>query len=91
MSHSHTKSDNTGLFVGVAALAAGIGAVSAILFTSQRGADVKKAIQGKLRSLNTKAKQTSEDVNGAIADIEDIALKNKSTIKDKIDKDFSEK
>ena len=91
MSHSHTKSDNAGLFMGVAALAAGVGAVTAILFTPQRGADVKNTLRHKLRSLNNKAKQTTEDVNEAIGNAEDIARKGKSDIKDDLSKEFSEK
>lgn len=91
MSHSHTKSDNAGLLMGIAALAAGVGAVTAILFTPQRGADIKNSLRQKMRRMNSKAKQTSEEVHEAIDNAEDVALKRKADINDDLSKEFSEK
>lgn len=91
MSHSHSKSDNAGLFMGVAALAAGVGAVTAILFTPQRGADIKNSLWQKMRSMKSKAKQTSDEVDEVIDNAEDVALKSKADINDDLSKKFSEK
>ncbi len=88
-SHSHSDNDKAQIF-GVAALAAGIGAVMAVLFTRQSGSETRQALRDKFQEAKAKPQTIKKDINDAADNAKDIALKAKdqaaATVKEVADK-----
>lgn len=81
-SHKHKSSDPTQLF-GVAALAAGIGALAAVLFTKQSGAETREALRAKIQEAKSKPQSMKQDINEAADNAVNAASKLKEQSVDK--------
>ena len=98
MNHSHHHSDkDTNQLFGIAALAAGVGAITAMLFAKQNGAETREALRTKFQEIKAKPQYIKKDIDDAANNAKDVALKAKDqiaekaadrvdSIKDKIDK-----
>ena len=89
-SHSHNDT-NTTQIAGVAALAAGVGALTALLFTSRNGNQTRQALRDKVKQFKTKAKDTKDDIADAGNDAHDVVEKAKRTASTKIDDTLNDK
>lgn len=81
-SHHHSDKDTKQLF-GIAALAASIGAVTAILFTKQNGAETREALRHKFQEFKAKPQNIKKDIDDAVDSAKDVALKAKDQVTDK--------
>ena len=75
-SHSHSDNDKTQLF-GIAALAACIGAATAVLFARQSGSETRQTLRGKFRDAKSKPQAIKKEINEAADNAKDIALRAK--------------
>ena len=85
MGHSHNHNDTSQLF-GIAALAAGVGALTALLFSKQSGAETREALRAKIRDIKAKPSSLKQDINEAADNAAETAEKIKDQFKDKADK-----
>lgn len=83
-SHSHKDSDTTQLF-GIAALAAGVGALTALLFSKKNGAETRDALRTKIQELKTKPQSIKKDIDEAADNASDMASRAKDQAIDTAD------
>ena len=77
--HNHKDNDTTQMF-GIAALAAGVGALTAILFTKQNGAETREALRTKMQEFKAKPKSIKQEIDEAA----DNAAKNAAAVTDQV-------
>ena len=86
--HSHSEADKAQVF-GIAALAAGVGAIVALLFSAKSGPETRSAIRDRLSKVKNSAKDYRADVNDTIEDISQAAEQKKDEIIEKVEKNLN--
>lgn len=83
MSHAHTHSlrENTGIITGIAAVAAGIGAVTAMLVTPRTGQEVRGELKRRTSAVKEAVTHKSEHGKDVA---QDLASDAKSEAEDKV-------
>lgn len=86
----HTATDKqAGNMMGVAIVAATIGAVAALLLAPKRGSEMRDDLKGRYRDIKHKAKTKADDMEDKVSEgVEEARSKAKDTVdkaKDKID------
>lgn len=89
-SHSHSNVDKSQL-IGVSALAAGVGALSALLFAKRNGAETRQAIRDKAKQFKTNVKTSGVDIDEAVVNAQDMAAKAKADAMKSIDTELPKK
>ncbi|MDL2342090.1 MAG: YtxH domain-containing protein [Patescibacteria group bacterium] len=84
MGHSHSKTDKLHL-IAVAAIAAQVGAISAMLFSSKNGTENRQAIRSKVQALKAKAKDPIVEINEAADNAKEVVEKAKTGAKKKVE------
>ena len=90
MRHSHSNVDKSQL-IGISALAAGVGALSALMFAKRNGAETRQAIRNKVEQLKTNVKTSGVDIDEAVVNAKDMAAKAKADAKKSIDIELPKK
>jgi gas vesicle protein len=91
MTHSHAIKDNSGMIAGIAALSAGIGAITALMITPRTGQELrgglkrravnaKETIANKFERTKDETAEITEDIKDKAKDAsKDIKIAAKST------------
>ncbi len=82
MGHFHSDDNNKNLF-GVTALAAGIGAVTALLLSNRSGTQTRQIIRSKVQDLKDKMYSTKDDIADVTEDAKTVAKQAKAEVMDK--------
>ena len=87
MAHAHAIRENPGQIMGIAALSATIGAITAMLFTPRTGEQVRHGIGRRARhgkdAVIDKMQSKKEDITMAADDIKDAAMDKEAEMAEK--------
>lgn len=90
MKHSHSDSDKTQIF-GIAALAAGVGAMTALLLAKKDGRETREAIRLKASRYKSKLKDPITDISEAAENAKDVVNQAKDNVKKVVDDKLHDK
>ena len=78
MAHSHSLTDYPGQIVGIAAIAAGIGAVTAMLITPRSGPQIRSNLKQRTRNMREAFNNSADELSATGLDtLKDVSAKAK--------------